>query len=42
MGVQDYNKAFPAALQKMKAAGLDKVVAEYQKQYKDYLAKAGK
>ncbi len=38
MGVQDYDKAFPAALEKMKKAGLDKVIAEWQKQFKDYLA----
>lgn len=38
MGVQDYDKAFPAALEKMKKAGLDKVVAEYQKQFQEYRA----
>lgn len=42
MGVLDYSKAFPVALQKMKAAGLDKVVAEYQKQYTAFKAKNGK
>lgn len=38
MGVQDYDKAFPAALEKMKKAGLDKVIAEYQKQFEEYKA----
>ncbi|WP_020617176.1 extracellular solute-binding protein [Paenibacillus daejeonensis] len=38
MGVQDYDKAFPAAIDKMKKAGLDRVVAEYQKQFEAYLA----
>lgn len=38
MGVLDYDKAFPEALDKMKKAGLDKVVAEYQKQFKEYQA----
>lgn len=33
MGYQDYDKYFPAALASVKAAGLDKVVAEYQKQF---------
>lgn len=42
MGVLDYDKAFPAALQKMKAAGLDKVLAEYQKQFAAFKAKNGK
>ncbi|MFP4976594.1 extracellular solute-binding protein [Paenibacillus sp. CN-4] len=36
MGVLDYDKAFPEALDKMKKAGLDKVVAEYQKQFQEY------
>ncbi|WP_168735707.1 extracellular solute-binding protein [Cohnella fermenti] len=39
MGVQEYDKSFSAALGKMKKAGLDKVVAEYQKQFDEYLAK---
>ncbi|MNO34990.1 Bacterial extracellular solute-binding protein [compost metagenome] len=38
MGVQEYNEAFPAALDKMKKAGLDKVVAEYQRQFEAYQA----
>jgi putative aldouronate transport system substrate-binding protein len=31
-GVLAYDQAFPAALQRMKAAGLDKVLAEYRRQ----------
>ncbi|MDF2921668.1 MAG: hypothetical protein K0R57_582 [Paenibacillaceae bacterium] len=42
MGVLEYNKAYPAALEKMKKAGLDKVVAEYQRQFEEYQAKQGK
>lgn len=42
MGVQDYDKAFPAALDKMKKAGLDKVVAEYQRQFQEYQSKQSK
>jgi len=38
MGVVSYDKYFPAALQSLKAAGLDKVVAEYQKQFKEWQA----
>ncbi|GIP55491.1 extracellular solute-binding protein [Paenibacillus vini] len=38
MGVQDYDKVFPTALEKMKKAGLDKVVAEYQRQFQEYQA----
>ncbi|MNW60605.1 hypothetical protein D3C74_386060 [compost metagenome] len=38
MGVLEYDKAFPAALEKMRKAGLDKVVAEYQKQFQEYQA----
>lgn len=37
LGVIDYEKGYAAAQAKMKAAGLDKVVAEYQKQLKEYL-----
>jgi putative aldouronate transport system substrate-binding protein len=32
MGVQDYDKYFGPALARLKAAGLDKIVAEYQTQ----------
>lgn len=38
MGVQEYDKAFPAALDKMKRAGLDRVVEEYRKQFEEYQA----
>lgn len=38
MGIQDYETAFPAALEKMRKAGLDKVIAEYQKQFEEYQA----
>jgi putative aldouronate transport system substrate-binding protein len=38
LGVQAYDSAFPAALQRMKAAGLDKVIAEYSRQMKAHLA----
>ncbi|WP_217594694.1 extracellular solute-binding protein [Cohnella sp. GbtcB17] len=33
MGVADWDDFYPGALKKMKAAGLDKVVAEYKKQF---------
>ncbi|UVI29343.1 extracellular solute-binding protein [Paenibacillus spongiae] len=36
MGVVPYEGNFPAALESLKAAGLDKVVAEYQKQFKEW------
>lgn len=42
MGVVDYDKAFPAALEKMKKAGLDKVVAEYQRQFQNWKSNSGK
>jgi putative aldouronate transport system substrate-binding protein len=38
LGVQSYDEAFPAALRRMKAAGLDKVIAEYSRQMKAHLA----
>ncbi len=38
-GVVDFNQYYPDAIKKMKAAGLDKVVAEYQRQFAAYLAK---
>ncbi|WP_135556248.1 extracellular solute-binding protein [Paenibacillus cymbidii] len=38
MGVVEYDKFYATALSKMKAAGLDKVVAEYDKQFKAFLA----
>ena len=37
-GLVDYDEYFPKALEKMKAAGIDKVVAEYDKQLKEWLA----
>jgi putative aldouronate transport system substrate-binding protein len=38
LGVLDYNEAFPAALRRLKAAGLDKVIAEYSRQMQAHLA----
>jgi putative aldouronate transport system substrate-binding protein len=38
LGVLDYDTAFPAALRRLKTAGLDKVIAEYQRQMKAHLA----
>lgn len=38
-GVVDYDKGFPNALQNMKAAGLDAVVAEYDKQFQEWRSK---
>jgi putative aldouronate transport system substrate-binding protein len=38
VGVQDYDQAFPAALRRMKAAGLDRALAEYQKQLTAHIA----
>lgn len=35
-GVVDYDKAYPAALEKLKEAGLDKVMAEYKTQFEIY------
>lgn len=37
LGVVDYDKFYSTALEKMKAAGLEKVVAEYQAQLKAWL-----
>lgn len=37
-GVADYDKAIKPALEKLKAAGIDKVIAEYQKQLDAYKA----
>ncbi|MBB6690104.1 extracellular solute-binding protein [Cohnella xylanilytica] len=36
LGLIDYDKAFPEALKRMKAAGLDKVVAEYKRQFEEW------
>jgi putative aldouronate transport system substrate-binding protein len=38
LGVQSYDEAFPAALRRMKAAGLDRVIAEYSRQMQEHLA----
>lgn len=37
-GFVDYDTAYPKAIAQLKAAGLDKVMQEYQKQFKAYLA----
>lgn len=42
LGVQDYDKSYPAALSKLKAAGLDKVIEEYSKQFKAWKDNGGK
>jgi putative aldouronate transport system substrate-binding protein len=42
LGVVDYDKYFPTALKKLKAAGLDKVVAEYRKQFTKWLSEKKK
>jgi putative aldouronate transport system substrate-binding protein len=42
MGVQDYDTSYSAAIAKMKAAGLDQVVIEYESQFKSYLSSQGK
>ncbi len=42
LGLQDYDKAYDAALQKLKAAGLDKVIQEYETQFKAWQANGGK
>ena len=36
LGVQDYESAFPAALERLKAAGLDKVIDAYKAQFEAY------
>lgn len=36
-GLQDYETAFPAALERLKAAGLDKYLEEYRTQFAAYL-----
>jgi putative aldouronate transport system substrate-binding protein len=38
VGVIPYAANFPAALTKMKAAGSDKVIAEYRRQLAEYTA----
>lgn len=37
-GLVDYDKAYPAAIKKLKAAGIDKYITEYQKQLKAFNA----
>jgi len=37
-GAVDYNTAFPGAISRMKAAGLEKVLAEYQRQLSEHIA----
>lgn len=37
-GLVDYEENYPTAIQKMKEAGLDTVVAEYQKQFSEWYA----
>ena len=36
LGVQDYESAFPAALERLKAAGLDKVIDTSRAQFEAY------
>jgi putative aldouronate transport system substrate-binding protein len=38
LGIQSYEEAFPAALRRVKAAGLDRVITEYSRQMKSHLA----
>ncbi len=38
-GFVDYEVDLPAAIEKLKAAGLDKYVAEYQRQFSEFMAK---
>ena len=38
-GFVDYDEAFDTAIANLKAAGLDKVIAEYQRQLNDFLGK---
>ena len=38
-GFVDYEEAYDDAIAKLKAAGLDKVIEEYQKQLNEYLGK---
>jgi putative aldouronate transport system substrate-binding protein len=40
-GVVDYDEKIDAALQKLRAAGIDKVIAEYQRQLDAYKASKG-
>ena len=38
-GFVDYEEALPAAIEKLKQAGLDKYVEEYQRQFSEFMAK---
>lgn len=42
MGVVDYDRAYGDAIEKLKKAGLDKVVEEYKRQYAEWKAAGGK
>jgi putative aldouronate transport system substrate-binding protein len=39
LGVIDYDSAYSNAIKQLKAAGIDQVIAEYQRQLNDYMAK---
>jgi putative aldouronate transport system substrate-binding protein len=41
-GVLDYDKAYPAAIEKLKNAGLEKVIDEYKKQFEAFRQSQGK
>ncbi len=41
-GYEKYDEAFPAVLEKLKAAGLDKYVEEYQRQFSEWYANKNK
>jgi putative aldouronate transport system substrate-binding protein len=38
VGLVDFDENFPAALKRLKASGIDKVVAEYERQFKEWLS----
>lgn len=38
-GFSDYESAYPKALERLKSAGIDKYIAEYQKQFSEWYAK---
>lgn len=37
-GIGDFDADFPAVLEELKAAGLDTYVAEYQRQFSEFMA----
>ena len=41
-GVVDYDKEFAGALKRMKAAGLDKIIEEYGRQFSEFMKSKGK